>query len=170
MSKVFITGAGGVGKSTIIKDLAERGFSAYDTDSISGATRLQDKAGNDKAWPAGYIDWSEYRWNWQRPKINQLLASEETVFLGAIPSNWKEFVDEFDTIIALRVDSGLQEQRLKDRNIHIYGQGEQNIADNIASQAQLLRELTAEGAKIVDNSHPIDQVVDEILVLSHVDR
>lgn len=170
MSKVFITGSGGVGKSTVIKNLVERGFTAYDTDDMPGVTRLEDKEGNPKEWPTGYIDWSKYQWNWQRPEIEKLLMSDETVFMGAMPSNWREFVGDFDTTIAVTVNSQVHEQRLKTRNVHEHGQGKRNIADNIYSQEQNLGKFVAAGAIVVDNDRPIDEVVDEILAISHVDR
>lgn len=170
MPKVFITGSGGVGKSTVIKRLAECGFTAYDTDDMPGTTRLEDATGSPAAWPEGYVDWDKYRWNWQRPAIEKLLASDETVFIGAYPSNWQDFVDDFDTIIALTVDPKTHEARLKGRNTHTHGQDGQNIAENVATQAQKLSEFIAVGAIAVVNDRPVDEIVDEIIRIAHVGK
>jgi len=162
--KVFITGSSGVGKSTIVKRLAERGFTAYDTDDVPGTTRLEDATtGLPVAWPDGYVNWTKYRWNWQRPVIEKLLASNETVFLGAYPSNWQNFVGNFDIIIAVTTDPASHEDRLRTRNTHTYGQGEENIREDVTRQTKRLKEFVAAGAIPVVNNRPIDEVVDEIL-------
>lgn len=163
MPKVFIIGSGGVGKSTVIKHLQERGFTAYDTDDIPGVHRVEDAAGTPTNFPEGYIDWNKYRWNWQRPAVEKLLASDQTVFLGAHPSNWQDFVNDFDTVIALTVDSAAHEHRLRTRKTHTFGQGEENIREQIWAQQKELQEFVDVGAIVVKNDRPIDQVVDEIL-------
>jgi len=169
MAKVFIAGSGGVGKSTIITRLQERGFTAYDTDDIPGVTRLENLAGKPVRWPKGHVDWNKYRWNWQRRAIEQLLASNETVFLGAHPSNWADFIGNFDAFIVLSVDADTHEHRLRTRNTHTYGQGEQNIREQIYAQVEELAAFIAAGATQVLNDRPIDEVVDEILSIAHVD-
>jgi len=171
MPKVFITGSGGVGKSTIIKRLQERGFTAYDTDDMPGVTRLEDYLTHlPVEWPEGYVDWSKYRWNWQRPAIERLLASDDTVFLGAYPSNWDDFMSDFDIVVALTADTTAHEQRLRTRNTHTYGQGEENIREQVNHQAEKLAEFIAAGAIGVVNDKSIDKVVDEILKIAHVNQ
>ena len=43
MGKYLITGVAGSGKSSVIDELRNRGFAAYDTDDLPDVTRLQDK-------------------------------------------------------------------------------------------------------------------------------
>ena len=170
MSKIFITGSGGVGKTTVIKQLRERGYTAYDTDDIPGANRLEDKrTGEELPWPEGYIDWKNiYTWNWQRPKITELLASDETVFIGAVVGNWRDFLNEFDTFIVLSTPEHLHLHHLQTRNAHTHGQGEQNVTEMVARQQQAMDKFIAAGAIRVINDRSIDEVVDEILRVSHV--
>jgi dephospho-CoA kinase len=170
MPKVFIIGSGGVGKTTVIKRLQERGFTAYDTDDMPGVHRVEDASGTPTSFPKGYVDWSKYRWNWQRPAVEKLLASDQTVFLGAFPSNWKDFVGDFDTTIALTVDSATHEHRLRTRNAATYGQGEENIREQIWAQDKELKEFVDAGAITVVNDRTIDEVVDEILKDAHVNQ
>ncbi|HSX43053.1 MAG TPA: AAA family ATPase [Candidatus Saccharimonadales bacterium] len=170
MPKVFITGSGGVGKSTIIQRLQERGFTAYDTDDMPGVTRLENLVGEHVDWPEDYVDWNKYRWNWQRTAIEKLLASSETVFLGAHPSNWADFVHVFDVMIVLSIDTKTHEHRLRTRNTHTYGQGEQNIREQMYAQNQERAAFLAAGAIEVANNHSVDTVVDEILSIAHVDQ
>jgi len=168
MRKIFIIGSGGVGKSTVIKRLKERGFTAYDTDDMPSVHRVEDASGAPTNFPKGYIDWTKYRWNWQRPAIEKLLVSDDTVFLGAYPSNWDDFVNDFDTIIALTADTLTHEHRLRTRNTHTYGQSEENIREQINQQAEELAKFTAAGAIEVTNNRPIDETVNEILKISNV--
>ena len=168
MPKIFITGSGGTGKSTIIKRLSERGYTAYDTDDMPETTRLENLAGEPVEWPDGFVDWSKYRWNWQRPAIEKLLASDDTVFLGAIVGNQKDFADLFDTIIALTADPATHEHRRRTRSVHTHGQDDRNIRHSIEVQAEKLKRFMAYGAIPVVNNRPLDEVVDEILAIAHV--
>src|SRR6478609_3234696 len=104
MGKYLITGAAGSGKSTTIGALQDRGFSAYDTDDLPEVTRLQERAtGRFVDWPKGPADFSKNAWNWQEKGLKKLLASDETVFVGASVANQQEFYPLFDTIFALIV-------------------------------------------------------------------
>ena len=97
--KVFITGTSGVGKTTLIDELARRSYVAFNTDDIPGATRLEIKAtGQAVEWPTGYVDWQKYAWNWQDAKLKELLSSADLVFIGAIVGNWTVYASLFDKI------------------------------------------------------------------------
>lgn len=164
MGKYFITGRKGSGKTTVIKLLQERGFTAYNTDDLPEATKLQDKeTGEVIDWPAGgVVDWTKYSWNWQRPEIERLLASDETVFFGAIVSNQTEFYLLFDKVFVITVDSNTLRQRLETHeheSHHQPGELERMLADHESKQEKFIKA----GAEPIPGGRPPEEIVDDIL-------
>ncbi|MEI6864378.1 MAG: AAA family ATPase [Candidatus Adlerbacteria bacterium] len=163
MGKYFITGRQGSGKTTVIKLLQERGFTAYNTDDLPEATKLQDKeTGEVIVWPEGKVDWAKYAWNWQRPEIERLLASDETVFLGAIVSNQADFYPLFDKVFVITVDSDTLRQRLEaheHESHHLPGEIERMLVDHESKQEKFIKA----GAEPISGGRPPEEIVDDIL-------
>lgn len=164
MGKYFITGRKGSGKTTVIKLLQERGFAAYNTDDLPEATKLQNKeTGEVVPWPKeGKVDRTTYAWQWQRPEIERLLASDETVFLGAIVSNQAEFYPLFDKIFVITVDSDTLRQRLQTHehaSHHLPGELERMLADHESKQEKFIKA----GAEPVDGARSPEEIVEDIL-------
>jgi broad-specificity NMP kinase len=163
MGKYFITGRQGSGKTTVIKLLQAGGYSAYNTDELPEATKLQDKiTGEVIAWPIGEVDWNKYAWNWQRPEIERLLAADENVFLGAVVSNQSDFYPTFDKIFVLTVSSNTLRQRLEThehKSHHLPGKIERLLTDHENKQ----RSFMVEGTEPIDGNRSASDIVDEIL-------
>jgi adenylate kinase family enzyme len=169
--KIFITGQSGTGKTTVLKELARRGFATFNTDDLPGLTRLEIKATREPAeWPAGHIDWGFYAWNWQDREIRKIIATQGDIFVGAIVGNQAQYYPLFDTIIVLTVDdeelfrrrTTRQEQRKSDRP--------QNIRESIAHNQANIAKFIKAGAIPVQNNLPIDEVADEILRVSRAGK
>ena len=170
MSKILITGRQGTGKTTVIKELQNRQFSAYNTDDMIDVTKLQDKVtGEVIAWPDGAVDWSRYSWNWQKDALEELLQSDETVFVGGIVSNQTELYNLFDKIFVLTITEENVRQRLathEHETHHMPGELERIAGLHVQKQ----KELLAKGGEAVDGNHPIDQIVDDILSRLNLER
>ncbi|MDB5178391.1 MAG: hypothetical protein JWN01_334 [Patescibacteria group bacterium] len=165
MSKYLITGTPGSGKSTIIEAFAQRGYTAYDTDNIAGATQFEyRRTGRPVARPASPIDWGIYEWSWQEAKINELLASADTVFLGAVVGNQEKFYPLFDRIFVLTLDEATLSHRLITRTGNDYGKHPDDLQHILSRrQDKLAHLLAAPRAVAIDASPSAEAVADEIL-------
>lgn len=169
MGKYLITGRQGSGKTTVIKLLQQRGYTAYNTDELPTVTQLQNReTGEIVNWPEGKVDWSRYAWNWQRPEIERLLASDETVFLGAVVSNQTEFYPLFDKVFVITVSANTLKNRLESHEHathHLPGEVERIITEHDRKQNQFI----SEGAQPISGEQPPEAIVDEILNIVGLD-
>jgi len=163
MGKYFITGRPGSGKSTIIRELQRQGFTAYDTDALDGVTKLQDKVtGEIVDWPDGPVDWGHFAWNWQEEQIQRLLASADTVFLGAIVGNQHSFYPLFDKVFVVTIDEKTLSRQLEAHEHKRTPEEKERLAANHMAKQKILIEV---GGIPIVNSGPIDKVADKILRL-----
>lgn len=159
--KILITGRPGSGKTTVIRELQKRGFTAYNTDDYDDVTKLQDQiSGEQVPWPSGPVDWKKYTWNWQTDGIERLLNSSETVFLGGIVGNQKEFYPKFDKIFALTLSTETLAKRLETHS-HSRTLEEKNRALAVHAEKQL--RFRKQGLTEISSEASIERVVEAIL-------
>lgn len=164
--KVLLTGQSGTGKSTILGELRKRGFATFDTDDLPGVTRLEIKAtGAPAEWPAGYIDWGYYAWNWQAKPLRAIMNTPGTIFVGAIVGNQKEFYPLFDRIVVLTIDDDELYRRRTARTSHRPNDSEENIIRSVARNQEKIASFIRAGALPIANDRPVATVVDEILTV-----
>ena len=166
MPAYFITGSPGAGKSTTLRALADRGYAAYDTDSMPGVSQLELRASGEPVtnWPPEPIDWDLYAWNWQPAAIAKLLAADGTVFLGGVVSNQGDFYNRFAAIFVLTISTDTLRHRILSRTEKDYGKEPNELAGLLAYHAK--REsslLAAPQAVAIDASRPVDKVIEDIL-------
>lgn len=162
--KVFITGTSGVGKTTLIDELARRSYVAFNTDDIPGATRLEIKAtGQAVEWPTGYVDWQKYAWNWQDAKLKELLSSADLVFIGAIVGNWTVYASLFDKIFVLTVDDDILNKRLSNLERHEHQQDPANIKKMIEMNQLKQKQFIDAGAIPLDANQPVEKIADDLI-------
>ena len=162
--KVLITGSSGVGKSTVIAELAKRGFTAVDGDEEPDLSRLEVTAtGEPTDWPDKFVDWSYNSWNFNEQILKKVLARNETVFLGAFNGNQTEYYNLFDRLIVLTVDPEEHLRRMLSRPRQSVNDGPENVTERVKKYPILLQRLLDSGAIPVDSSSTPDKTVDAIL-------
>jgi shikimate kinase len=161
MKRVLLTGMSGTGKSTLIRELAARGYKAIDTDSDEWSEWV-DLGGADESGPRADPDWI-----WREERIRRLLATEDAdvLFVSGCKSNQSKFYAQFDHVVLLSAPSRILIERLATRTTNPYGKRPGELA-RILHHVETVEPLLRRSATIeVDTSAPIDQVIETVVGL-----
>lgn len=152
----------GTGKSSVIRELASRGYKAVDTD-YDGWSELVDVPANSgqpgPPFPGGQD------WLWREDRIARLLSTEDAdvLFISGGATNQVKFYGEFDHIVLLTAPTSVMTERLASRTNNPYGKHPDEL-DRVLSLKQTVEPLLRRVANVeIDTSIPLDDVVDEIL-------
>ena len=85
----------GVGKSTLLRELARRGHLTVDTD---------------------YDGWVLADGNWDEDRLTQLLHHESTIVVSGTVENQVHFYDQFDAVILITAPLDVLLKRVRQRN------------------------------------------------------
>lgn len=171
MPLIYITGISGSGKSSVCKELKQRGYEAYDTDNDGIAFFYHndtDEPVTEKITPEDRTpEWrSKHTWKAKREDVEQLAAKAdgETVFLCGVTSNdADELWDLFDKVFALHIDESSLKHRIMHRTSNDFGKNPHEFADLLRWQQTAEADYKKLGATLVDATRPLDRVVDEIV-------
>ncbi len=153
MKRVLITGMSGTGKSSLLDELAARGYRTVDTDY------------------GDYFETVDGERLWREDRIGALLASapDETpgvLFVQGTTRNQVLFYPRFDHIILLSAPAEILVQRLTARATNPYGKDPAEIAETLHYQQTVEPLLKATATLEVVTTVPVARVAD--LVLEHV--
>jgi shikimate kinase len=147
--KVLLTGMSGTGKSTVIRELAARGYRAVDTDD-----------GWSEPGPDG-------EWLWREERIQSLLslAAGDVLFLSGCARNQVKFYPQFDHIVLLSAPAAVIMDRLATRTNNPYGKHPDELACVLVHLQTVEPLLRRSGGHEIDTSAPLDEVVATLLRL-----
>jgi shikimate kinase len=159
VKRILLTGMSGTGKSTLIGELAARGYKAIDADADewSELVRVAGTAGVD-----GELDLL-----WREDRIQSLLSAEtaDVLFLSGCAPNQVKFYSQLDHIVLLTAPAPLIVERLATRTSNPYGKHPDEVARTLALKQTVEPLLRAAADLEIDTSAPIDQVVASVLRL-----
>ena len=161
MKRVLLTGMSGTGKSTVIEELAARGYKAVDTD-YGGLSELVNVPGDQ---PTGLDPGKD--WVWREDRIQNLLSTDDAdvLFLSGTSPNQGKFYPQFDHIVLLTAPAYVIVERLAARTNNPYGKRPEEVA-RVLGLLQTIEPMLRRGAgHVVDTSVPLTQVVAKVLRL-----
>jgi shikimate kinase len=159
MKRVLLTGMSGTGKSTVIGELAGRGYKAIDTDygGLSEPVNVPDDE------PTGLAPGKD--WVWREDRIQELLSTEDAdvLFLSGCAPNQGKFYPQLDHIILLTAPAPVIAQRLATRTNNPYGKDPDEVARTLHLQQTIEPLLRRAAGLEIDTTAPLDQIVTTIL-------
>lgn len=146
MATVLITGVSGVGKSTLLRELAKRGHRVVET----------DEPGWCEPVPAG-----EPNVRWDEARITELLDGHRAghLFLAGTVENQGRFYPRFDAVVLLTAPLEVILDRVVTRNDNPFGHSARDrelIAGHITDVEPLLR---AGADHVLDGTTPVLELV-----------
>ena len=159
MKRILLTGMSATGKSTLVRELAARGYKAIDLDHPDWSEFRPASGG------PGEEPWQE--WVWQEDRVRELLATNdaEVLFVSGCASNQGRFYPQLDHVVLLSAPTPVLIERLATRTTNDFGKRSEELArilgDIEAVEPRLRRGATLE----LDTSAPLEQVVSAVLVL-----
>ncbi|MGK5632958.1 AAA family ATPase [Streptomyces sp. URMC 123] len=157
-----MTGMSGVGKSTVLARLEQRGYRTVDTDVggwIENAP-LPDGTGMEPQW--------------REDRIEALIAehehSGEPLFIGGTVLNQQEFYPRFKEIVLLSAPLSTMLERVATRSTNPYGRTAEERDRIVADTAEVEPLLRSSATVEIDTRRPIDEVVDHLASLAAMDR
>ena len=159
MKRVLITGMSGTGKSSVIQELAARGYRAHDLDTEEWSQWI-DAAPLDALTPDEGKDWV-----WREDRVRRLLSTPEDgmLFISGCAENMGRLFPLIDTVILLSAPVETIMERLAARSTGSYGNAAQErrkVGELIATIEPLLR---TSAHHEIDTRGPVSKTVDEVL-------
>lgn len=151
----------GTGKSTVISELAARGYQAVDTDD-GGLSEMVSVPIDE---PTGLDPGQD--WVWREDRIQALLSADDAdvLFLGGCSPNQGTFYPQLDRIVLLTAPAQVIVERLATRTNNPYGKRAEEVA-RVLALLETVEPILRRGAHhVVDTSVPLDQVVETVLRL-----
>src|SRR5687768_16352832 len=110
----------GVGKSTVIGELAARGYKAVDADCDEFSEWVEFVGDSGVADSPVEVDRD---WVWRECRIQRLLSAEDAdvLFLSGCAKNMGKFLPQFDHVVLLSAPAGVIVERLGRRTNNRYG-------------------------------------------------
>lgn len=169
--KVLITGFPGTGKTAVARELARRGHAAYDPEAMRGYMHLQSVATGRPVHkpahpPRGWYD-TVAAYNWDLPRVAQLIDGHDDVFICSLADNMTELRPKFDKMFVLSLDEPLLEQRIRERTSKGPGSDAAQLADVLTLHKHFESSLLNQGAIAINVAAGVPEIVDKILELTY---
>lgn len=153
---VLVTGMSGVGKSTALAGLAERGYATVDTD--------------DEPWTEVVGDEPL----WREPLIGALLMQPRTQPLfvqGTVANQWR-FYERFDAVVLLTAPTEVVLDRVQRRTNNPFGKSAEERARILADIEEIEPLLRRSATDEIDTTRPLAEVIDALVGIAEraVDR
>ncbi len=166
MERVLLTGMPGTGKSTLIAELAVRGYRAVDIDADEWSEWIEVECAGDAISPDSPVRPGR-DWVWREDRVRGLLSTEDAdvPFVSGCAANMSKFYARFDHVVPLSVPDAVIVGRLAARTSNTYGKRPEEVARVLGLVRTIEPRLRGGAGHEVDTGVPLDQVVVQVLRL-----
>jgi len=153
VKRILLTGMSGTGKSTVIVELAARGYRAIDMD--------------DPGWSKHAPDGD---WIWRENRVQEALAREDgdVRFVSGCATNQGRFYPQFDAIVLFSAPAELVIARLATRTNNPYGKHPDELAAVLGYRETVEPRLRRSATHAINTRAPLNAVVAAVLRLTGV--
>jgi shikimate kinase len=162
MKRILLTGISGTGKSTVIEELAARGYEAVDTDE-GGLSEIVSVPEDELTGLGPGQDWV-----WNEERVQEVLdrAGGELFFLSGCSPNQGQFYPQFDHVVLLTAPPEVIVERLASRTTNPFGKRPDEVTRVLQLQ-ETIEPLLRRGADhVIDTRAPLEVVVDQLIDLA----
>ena len=146
MVRILVTGMSGTGKSTVLRELRQRGHLTVDTD---------------------YNAWELPDGSWDEPRMDTLLTQYSDVIVSGTVENQGRFYDRFEHVVLLSAPAEVILDRVRHRINNPYGTTARQ-QDEILQYLRTVEPLLRRGATLdLDGRRPVAELADVIEGLAH---
>jgi dephospho-CoA kinase len=162
VKRILITGMSGTGKSSVIVELAARGYKAVDADSPEYSEWVE-VSGDTSA--LGSPEWDARDWMWREDRVQALLSTEDAdlLFVSGCAANMGKFLPQFDHIVLLSAPAEVIVERLATRTTNAYGKRPEEVARTLELMKSVEPRLRRVAGHGIDARAPLDEVAAELL-------
>jgi shikimate kinase len=162
MKRILLTGMSGTGKTTVIGELAARGYKAVDADGdeFSQWEQVTGEADAEITAVDGNRDWM-----WREDRMQELLSTEDTdvLFVSGCAENMPTFFPQFNLIVLLSAPASVIVERLRTRTSNQYGKRPDEVARVLSLVESVEPRLRRAAGYEIDTSAPLEEVVGTLL-------
>jgi dephospho-CoA kinase len=162
MKRILITGMSGTGKSSVVTELAARGYKAVDADSPEYAEWVE--VGGDTS-DLGSPEWGAKDWMWREDRVQERLSIEDAdlLFVSGCAANMGTFLSQFDHVVLLSAPAEIIVERLTTRTTNAYGKRPEEVARKLELIETIEPRLRRVAGHEIDASSSLDEVVATVL-------
>lgn len=166
MRRILVTGMSGTGKSTLISELAARGYKAVDADRDEYSEWVETAA--DDGDELGSTVEVGRDWVWREDRVQELLSAEDAdvLFVSGCAANMGQFLPQFDHVVLLSAPAEVILARLATRTNNAYGKHPDEAA-RVLGLVETVEPLLRRVADTeIDTNAPLEAVVAILLRLT----
>ncbi|MEO6887698.1 MAG: AAA family ATPase [Ktedonobacteraceae bacterium] len=169
MKRILLTGMSGTGKSTVIGELAARGYKAVDADCDVFSQWVEVIGDADTEVSPVEVDRD---WVWREDRIQEILSTEDTavLFLSGCAENMPKFFPQFDHVVLLSAPADVIVERLRTRINNGYGKHPDEIARVLGLMESVEPLLRRAAGHEIDTSVCLEEVVETLLRLVQLQK
>jgi len=162
MKRILVTGMSGTGKSSVIAEVAARGYKAVDADSAEYSEWVEVSGDTSVL---GSPEWGAKDWVWREDRVQDLLSTEnaDLLFVSGCAANMGKFLPQFDHVVLLSAPAEVIVERLTTRTTNTYGKRPEEVARTLELIETIEPRLRRVAGHEIDASAPLAEVVATVL-------